>query len=118
MKKVDLLLSLFKISEGCDHPCSFCAIPLMRGQHKSKPMEDLIKETEFLANNGTKELIIIGLIVGVIGQVGDLIESLFKRDAGVKDSSAFIPGHGGIFDRFDSLLYTGPIVLLYLKYLV
>ena len=48
-----------KISEGCDHPCSFCAIPLMRGQHKSKPMEDLIKETEFLANNGTKELIII-----------------------------------------------------------
>ncbi|MEJ2493476.1 MAG: 30S ribosomal protein S12 methylthiotransferase RimO, partial [Ignavibacteriaceae bacterium] len=39
-----------KISEGCDHPCSFCAIPLMRGQHKSKPMEDLIKETEFLAN--------------------------------------------------------------------
>ena len=48
-----------KISEGCDHPCSFCAIPLIRGQHKSKPMEDLIKETEFLANNGTKELIII-----------------------------------------------------------
>ena len=65
-----------------------------------------------------KDVIIIGLIVGVIGQVGDLIESLFKRDAGVKDSSAFIPGHGGIFDRFDSLLYTGPIVLLYLKYLV
>lgn len=65
-----------------------------------------------------KNVIIIGLIVGVIGQVGDLIESLFKRDVGIKDSSAFIPGHGGIFDRFDSLLYTGPIVLLYLKYLV
>jgi len=48
-----------KISEGCDHPCSFCAIPLMRGLHKSKPMEDLLKETEFLANNGTKELVII-----------------------------------------------------------
>ena len=48
-----------KISEGCDHPCSFCAIPLMRGKHKSKPMEDLIKETEFLANNNTKELVII-----------------------------------------------------------
>lgn len=49
-----------KISEGCDHPCSFCSIPLMRGLHKSKPMEDLISETRFLAKNGVKELIIIG----------------------------------------------------------
>ena len=48
-----------KISEGCDHPCSFCAIPIMRGLHKSKPMEELIRETEFLADNGTKELVII-----------------------------------------------------------
>ena len=48
-----------KISEGCDHPCSFCAIPLMRGMHKSKPMEDLIREAEFLARNNTKELILI-----------------------------------------------------------
>ncbi len=48
-----------KISEGCDHPCSFCAIPLMRGKHQSKPMESLIEETEFLASNGTKELILI-----------------------------------------------------------
>jgi ribosomal protein S12 methylthiotransferase len=48
-----------KISEGCDHPCSFCAIPLMRGLHKSKPMEELVKEAEFLASNNTKELILI-----------------------------------------------------------
>ncbi len=48
-----------KISEGCDHPCSFCAIPLMRGKHKSKPIEDLVKETEFLAGNNTKELVVI-----------------------------------------------------------
>ncbi len=48
-----------KISEGCDHPCSFCAIPIMRGLHKSKPMDELIRETEFLAANGTKELVII-----------------------------------------------------------
>ncbi len=60
-------------------------------------------------------VIILGIIVGTFGQIGDLIESLFKRDAGVKDSSALIPGHGGIFDRFDSLLYTAPIILLYLK---
>ena len=63
------------------------------------------------------DVITIGLIVGIIGQIGDLIESLFKRDAGVKDSSGLIPGHGGIFDRFDSLLYTAPAVLLYIKYL-
>lgn len=48
-----------KISEGCDHPCSFCAIPLMRGFHKSKPLEALIEEAEFLAANNTKELVII-----------------------------------------------------------
>lgn len=62
------------------------------------------------------DVIVLGLIVGVIGQLGDLIESLFKRDAGVKDSSGLIPGHGGIFDRFDSLLYTAPAVLLYIQY--
>lgn len=48
-----------KISEGCDHPCSFCAIPLIRGLHKSKHMEDLLKEAAFLAENGTRELILI-----------------------------------------------------------
>lgn len=48
-----------KISEGCDHPCSFCAIPLMRGKHHSKDMNELISEAEFLAANGTKELILI-----------------------------------------------------------
>jgi len=48
-----------KISEGCDRPCSFCAIPLMRGKHRSKPIENLIIEAEKLAANGVKELILI-----------------------------------------------------------
>ena len=61
-------------------------------------------------------IIAFGIIVGIIGQIGDLVESMLKRDAGVKDSSALIPGHGGIFDRFDSLLYTAPVIFLYLKF--
>ncbi len=48
-----------KISEGCDRPCSFCAIPIMRGNHKSKPIEELVREAEFLASNNTRELVII-----------------------------------------------------------
>ncbi len=49
-----------KISEGCDNPCSFCAIPIMRGNHKTRPMEELIAETESLAKKGVKEIIVIG----------------------------------------------------------
>jgi len=48
-----------KISEGCDRPCSFCAIPLMRGKHRSKPIEELVREAEILASKGVKELILI-----------------------------------------------------------
>lgn len=48
-----------KIAEGCDRPCSFCAIPLMRGKHVSKPIEELVKEAQSLARNGTKELLLI-----------------------------------------------------------
>jgi ribosomal protein S12 methylthiotransferase len=48
-----------KISEGCDRPCSFCAIPLMRGKHRSTPIEDLVNQAQALAANGTKELLLI-----------------------------------------------------------
>lgn len=48
-----------KIAEGCDRPCSFCAIPLMRGNHRSRPIEELVKEAQNMARNGTKELLLI-----------------------------------------------------------
>jgi phosphatidate cytidylyltransferase len=60
----------------------------------------------------------LGLLVGVFAQVGDLVESLLKRDAQHGDSSDIIPGHGGILDRFDSLYFGAPIVYYYLKLLV
>jgi phosphatidate cytidylyltransferase len=59
--------------------------------------------------------VIFGLVLGVVGQVGDLAESLLKREAGVKDSSTLIPGHGGVLDRFDSLYFALPVAtILYL----
>jgi len=59
----------------------------------------------------------IGLICGVVGQGSDLVESLFKRDAGVKDSSHILPGHGGILDRFDSEILVAPVLFFYLRFI-
>jgi ribosomal protein S12 methylthiotransferase len=74
-----------KIAEGCDRPCSFCAIPLMRGKHKSTPIENLVIEAEKLAANGVKELILIaqdltyyGLDIYKKRNLAELLEALVK----------------------------------------
>ncbi len=60
--------------------------------------------------------VVIALLLGLFGQLGDLVESLWKRSLGIKDSSHIIPGHGGVLDRFDSLLFSAPVLYLYLRY--
>tara|TARA_B100000315_G_C14452613_1_gene529868 strand:+ start:119 stop:955 length:837 start_codon:yes stop_codon:yes gene_type:complete len=61
---------------------------------------------------------IIGLISGIFGQLGDFAESLLKREANIKDTSNLLKGHGGILDRFDSLTFASPIVLIYCNYFI
>ena len=63
-------------------------------------------------------LLIIGILISLVGQLGDLVESCWKRAVGIKDSSAIIPGHGGVLDRFDSLLFAAPVLYLYLNYFI
>ncbi len=64
------------------------------------------------------DAIALGLITGVAGQLGDFAESLVKRDVGVKDSSNLLPGHGGAWDRLDSILFAAPLSYLYISLVV
>lgn len=64
----------------------------------------------------TSHLLTMGVLISVLGQCGDLVVSSIKRDLGVKDMASTIPGHGGLLDRFDSLLLVAPVVFHYINY--
>ncbi|MDR3227403.1 MAG: phosphatidate cytidylyltransferase [Prevotellaceae bacterium] len=71
--------------------------------------------SKFMLHENMHHWIIIAIITAVLGTFGDLVESMLKRSAGVKDSGKIIPGHGGILDRFDAVLLSFPIVFVYIK---
>ncbi|MCI0529866.1 MAG: phosphatidate cytidylyltransferase [Nitrospira sp.] len=68
----------------------------------------------FLPNLSVGDSVFLGVLLGMVGQLGDLVESLWKRSAGVKDSSTLLIAHGGILDKVDSLMFTAPVFYYYL----
>ena len=77
----------------------------------------LIKPSTQFSDKSILIWMIIAAIVGVMGTIGDLIESKFKRIAGVKDSGKIMPGHGGVLDRLDSVIFVAPFIFLFYKIL-
>ena len=127
----DLLLFLFAILWVGDTSAMFVGMKL--GRHKLAPTVSPNKTVEGFVG-GIVGAVVAGLLVyfwrfdglvplyhmlivsvgcSVFGQLGDLVESMWKRSIGIKDSSAIIPGHGGVLDRFDSLLFAAPFLFAY-----
>ncbi len=71
----------------------------------------------YFTDSSVMHWMILAVIIGVFGTLGDLSESLLKRSGDVKDSGNILPGHGGVLDRFDGILLSAPLVLVYLLYI-
>ncbi len=63
-------------------------------------------------------VLLVGVFVNLIGQAGDLFESMFKRDAGIKDSGNLIPGHGGMLDRVDAIIFAAPVMYIVIRFIL
>jgi|694.fasta_scaffold73966_2 phosphatidate cytidylyltransferase len=126
-----LTITLFAGVWMCDSAAYFTGLAI--GKHKLFPRVSPKKTWEGAAGGGLAAIltvmglffwlmpnvpmihsVMIGAIIAVFGPIGDLAESWLKRDAVVKDSSHILPGHGGILDRFDSMLFVAPLVIIYL----
>lgn len=116
-----LVLSLFIITKVSD--ISAYIFGTRFGRHKLIPRISANKSIEgaisgiigaVLVSLLLRINIILGILLSIVGQVGDLIESLMKRDAQIKDSGKIVPGMGGVLDVIDSLLFTGPVMYLFL----
>ena len=64
------------------------------------------------------QIIVLGIIVSLFAQLGDLVESLLKRNTGTKESGGLLPGHGGVLDRFDSIIFVGAVVYYYVMWII
>ena len=100
---------IFLCSWGCD-TCAYC-VGVLFGKHKMAPVLSPKKSVEAAATKGGMvEYAIICGVGALISMVGDLAASAIKRNQGIKDYGKLIPGHGGILDRFDSVIFTAPII--------
>lgn len=125
----------FFVTWSCDTVAYFIGISF--GKHKILPNISPNKSVEgslggFIASIGAclfakilfspylsfLDCFLLGSLIGIFGLLGDFVESLIKRDANVKDTSRILPGHGGILDRFDSLIFTIPLCYYYLSLFV
>lgn len=88
------------------------------GSLAASVLASLVIRLWFIPELGLFDAVALGILLNVLGQLGDLVESGIKRSTGVKDSASFIPGHGGVLDRGDSLFFAGPALYYYYIFLI